>query len=129
MHKIIVVDDDVDIIDIVKIVLESKNYLVRCVLRWQQLFDVIENFQPDLIILDITLSGADGREICKQLKSNSLTADIPVLLFSAILNSEKAYIDCNADGFIAKPFDLANFIGRVQTILKEKGKSLLFSTV
>jgi DNA-binding response OmpR family regulator len=68
MKKVLVVDDDQDILTLVEITLSMNNFEVQAISRWEEIKDKIKSFQPDLILLDVALIGADGREICKQIK-------------------------------------------------------------
>ncbi len=73
MAKILVVDDDKPTLDVVKFILEKEGYTVEPVSDWKIVFDKISQYKPDLIILDIFISGADGRVICKELKKSKTT--------------------------------------------------------
>lgn len=110
MKRILVVDDDIDILTVVQLVLESNGFDVVAISTWQQIFPRIDSFKPDLILLDVSLGTQDGRNICKQLKSDRNTKDVSVILFSANLNVEKSIPECLANGFIPKPFDINDLI-------------------
>ena len=69
MKRILVIDDEVSILRVLEIILSSNNYVVEAISKWQYLPYSIQYFKPDLILLDVFLGGADGREICKQLKN------------------------------------------------------------
>ena len=112
-HKILVVDDDRDILTVLQILLTQNNYTVESIFRWELINKSIETFLPDLILLDISLAGADGRTICKTLKAQSGTKHIPIILFSANTNVEKSFRDYSANDFIAKPFEINNLINKV----------------
>jgi DNA-binding response OmpR family regulator len=113
MKKILVVDDDLDILSLVEMTLTMNKYAVKSISRWQEIFDAITEFAPHLILLDVSLNGADGTEICKQIKQTAAILHIPVVIFSA--NAEMAnYVgECQAQAFLAKPFTLS---GLLQTI-------------
>jgi DNA-binding response OmpR family regulator len=102
--KILVVDDDEAILDVVQIVLEEE-YQVQTSLNGS-CFREMKNDLPDLILLDVLLSGEDGRELCQQLKSNVKTKHIPVVLFSAHFNAHHIAMESGADDFLAKPFHM-----------------------
>ena len=120
MKKILVLDDDTDIVTVVQLVLESNGFDVKAITRWQKMYDEIETFKPDLILLDVSLGNQDGRNICKQIKSAKETQNISVILFSANLNVEKNLTECMADSFIAKPFDINDLILKINSQLIEK---------
>jgi DNA-binding response OmpR family regulator len=119
-HKILVVDDDRDILTVLQILLTQNNYIVESVFRWELINKSIDSFSPDLILLDISLAGADGRTICKTLKGNAGTKHIPIILFSANTNAEKSFQDYLASDFIAKPFEIDNLISKVMQHLPTK---------
>ncbi len=104
MAKILVIDDDEPILDVVKTILENEGYTVEIFSEWAGVFAKIKSSQPDLIILDIFISGADGRVICKELKKSKTTTNIPVILFSATSRLEAYTKDSNAQGYLKKPF-------------------------
>lgn len=103
--KILVVDDDEDILEPLALLLESEGYLVETIAKGERTQKRVASFKPDLILLDVLMSGSDGREICKQLKATAKTKKIPVILMSAHPGASKDSIDAGADAFIAKPFE------------------------
>lgn len=119
MKRILVVDDDKDILTVVQLVLESNGFEVTAISNWKQIYPQIDAFKPDLILLDVSLGTQDGRNICKQLKSNYSTKHISVILFSANHNVEKSVSECLADSFISKPFDINNLIEGINNQLME----------
>jgi CheY-like chemotaxis protein len=114
MKKILVVDDDEGILEVVQIVLESEGYLVQICRNGACLKQQVQQ-APDLILLDVLLSGEDGRELCKQLKRNPQTRHIPVVMLSAHSDANKVASASGADDFLEKPFDvdvLISLVGR-----------------
>lgn len=111
--KIFVADDDPDILEIISIILEDYGYEVEKANSGQKLLKLKENF-PDLILLDISMAGEDGSEICKKLKQLHETKDIPVLLVSANRNLELAATQCYANGYVSKPFDVEYLLSKVK---------------
>src|SRR5664279_3380733 len=102
MSKILVVDDDTDILSVMEILLTMKGFEVDVTTRGENTFSKIETFKPDLILLDVLISGHDGRTICKKLKSAKETMHIPIIM------------EYGADDFIAKPFDVNNQLQKVK---------------
>ena len=117
MNKILVVDDDADILILVKTILTMNNFAVEAISRWEKLDNTIVNFQPDLILLDVSLVGADGRDLCKKMKQELATQHIPVILFSANADMGKYIQDCQAEAFIAKPFEISNLLQTIRLYL------------
>ncbi len=118
MDKILVVDDDVDILTLVQMTLNMNGFDVQVLSRWEKIDNVIREFGPDLILLDVSLGGADGREICKRIKTTSDTAHIPVILFSANIDIGKSIDNCHAQAFITKPYELNYFLNTIRSNLK-----------
>ena len=104
MHKILVVDDEPDLLSITKSLLERNNFEVCAILTGNDIDVVISSFKPELILLDISLGNADGRIICKEIKTRKETSHVQVLLFSANLNVKDTVFHFLADGFVEKPF-------------------------
>lgn len=119
MDKILVVDDDIDILTLVKMSLKINGFDVEALSKWEQIYNNIDSFSPDLILLDVSLGGADGREICKNLKTNAETAHIPVILFSANADMEKSLAYCHAEAFISKPYELSYFLNTIKQTISE----------
>lgn len=115
MNKILVVDDDLDILTLVQVMLSMNNFKVEAISRWEDFSERVEEFKPDLVLLDVSLGGADGRDICKNMRTTKETADIPVILFSANAEMGKFIKDCRAQAFIPKPFELSNLISTIRT--------------
>lgn len=108
-HHILVVDDDEGIVEVIQIVLEGEGYAVRTATNGAGLHDLTDDL-PDLILLDVLLSGDDGRDICKALKSNPMTRSIPVIMLSAHSDASKVADAGGADDFLEKPFDVDKLI-------------------
>ena len=114
MNRILVVDDDHDILTVVKILLTMNNFIVETISKWNDITNTIGRFSPDLILLDIALGGADGREICRQLKESNETRHIPVILFSAHYDLVNTIHECHADGLITKPFETSYLLDTIR---------------
>ena len=120
MPKILVVDDDKDLLDILQSLLSKKGFVVETDSNWENANNKIDIFHPQIILLDVFLSGVDGLEICKQLKSQPSTRDIPILIFSAYPRvAEKVIYEYGADDFIAKPFEMNDLVNKVHSVLSQ----------
>jgi CheY-like chemotaxis protein len=104
-QKILVVDDDESILEVIQIVLESEGYQIQTCQN-SHCFQYLTASLPDLILLDILLSGEDGYELCKQLKHNQATAHIPIIMLSALSDVNELADGSGADAFLEKPFDI-----------------------
>ena len=121
-QRILVVEDDPVILDVLRLILEEGGYVVEAVADGATLRD-FPNGHPDLLMLDIWLSGWDGREICRSLKAREETKDVPIVLCSASRDGEQMAREAGADGFIAKPFDLDDLLATVARHLRERARS------
>lgn len=117
MSKLLIVDDSVALLEVMKNILERNGYVVKTLSRAPDIFKEINEFQPDLIILDIFLAGEDGREVCKEIKKNVETKDICVLVFSASPKTLENYDSYSADDYIEKPFDITTLVEKIESIL------------
>ena len=102
---ILVVDDHPDVVDILRITLESKGFNVRCAYSGKDLFAGLEELKPDLIILDIMMPEMDGLKVLTRLRENSDTVSIPVILLTALVQQENIIegYKTGADYYITKP--------------------------
>ena len=116
MDKILIIDDDAAILDALQIMFELEGYDARGMINSKNLYKMKKDL-PDLILLDIWLSGEDGREICKYLKSNPVTSKIPVILISASNEVENSARSAGADDFICKPFEVDALLKKVKNFL------------
>ena len=124
IYKILVVDDDVDILLMLTILLKEAGYEVEGTLNGIETLVRTGRFQPDLIIMDIFLAGTNGKDICKKLKLSETTKHIPVILISSD-NQPDAIIDYGADEFIAKPFNLMLLLTKVRKYLPQSSEATM----
>lgn len=117
-ERILVVDDDTDILEFVEPFLSELGYQVRTSPSGL-IFQHVQRDIPDLILLDIFLHERDGRVICKQLKANALTGHIPIILCSALTSKDDALRESGADDFLSKPFNLQELLDLVRKHLNE----------
>lgn len=111
--KILIADDNLDILESMRVLLEMEGYDVMTTSRGKNVEGMLKH-SPDLVFLDIWISGTDGREVCRDIKSKSATKDIPIIMISAGRNVAKSAIDSGADDFIAKPFEIDNVLNKVK---------------
>ena len=117
MKKILVIDDELEIRRVVEIILKKNDYLVEAISKWEYLTYSVQYFKPDLILLDVSLGGADGRDICLKLKTSKKTAHIPIILFSAHHNLIENLNGCKPDAVIPKPFDTSHLLETIKNNL------------
>lgn len=113
--KILAVDDDEDIVEVIKIILEDEGYEVMTLTSGKNVMNVISNHRPDLILLDVMLAGMDGREICKSIKAHQTFKYIPIVMISASHNLHNILkLPGSPNDFLAKPFDINHLVSKVK---------------
>jgi DNA-binding response OmpR family regulator len=115
--KILVLDDDPDIGTMIKMMLEYKGYDVSVSDRADQAAEILQNNGIDLIIMDMLLSGVNGTDLCAELKKNSSTAQIPLIMISAHPNAKEICLEAGADEFISKPFDMQDILSKIDHLV------------
>jgi DNA-binding response OmpR family regulator len=117
MPAILVVDDDESIGYMLKLMLEHKGFLVTVTERAENLQQIITANNISLIILDMLIADKKGTDICAELKSNPATAHLPVIMMTALPGIEKECKQAGADDFIAKPFEMDNFLLKIRSFI------------
>lgn len=121
MKKILVVDDDDDVLETTQLILEIAGYDVEPLNDAEIIFERIDEFEPDLIILDIVLGKIDGRVICSQIKSHEDTKHIPVLMMSGLYDlKEVQEMECAPDDFMSKPFKMDVLLEKIEKLVNQK---------
>ena len=111
--KIMIADDDPGIVDAIEMLLEFEGYQVSSTVDGATVLDMKEEL-PDLLLLDIWMSGEDGRDICKKLKQTPITKNIPVIMISASRDIKESAMAAGADDFIAKPFEMNDLLNKIK---------------
>jgi DNA-binding response OmpR family regulator len=112
--RILVIDDDADILEILSYLLSDHGYLVETLATGEAVFQTIHHFHPDLVLMDVMLAGMDGRVICKDIKLHEETKTLPVILISASHDLARSLHQRVApNDFLAKPFDLDDLLDKV----------------
>ena len=114
--KILVVDDDVEITIMLKIMLEHKGFYVITINRADQIPQILSNHKIDLIILDMLIAGVKGNEVCAQLKKDAATTHYPIMMMTALPDAEKICRENGANDFIAKPFEMNQMISKINRL-------------
>lgn len=113
--KVLLLDDYADVLDAIKIFLETEGYEVCAVVTSQSFIVELKRFKPDVIILDVFLdSKGYGRVICKNIKSDAATMHIPVILMSVSKKALENFEECQADETIEKPFELTELLNKIK---------------
>ncbi len=112
-RKVLVADDDSAICDAIALILEDAGYDVTTTLDGRIVYELDGNF-PDIILLDIRMSGIDGSEVCKRLKSQRKTKRIPVIMISANKDTQAIASEAGADGYVSKPFEMDELLAKIE---------------
>ncbi len=117
--KILVVDDEIYIVHILDFSLGMEGYEVVTALDGEQALERVASERPDLIVLDIMMPKLDGYEVCRAVKSNPATKNVPVILLSAKGRNvdQKMGFDVGADDYITKPFSPRKLVERINQLL------------
>ncbi len=113
---ILIADDDEAIVDSLSMMLEVMGYNVNYTFDGTLVLHAIKN-KPDLLLLDIWMSGVDGRDVCRELKSNPETKNIPVLMISASREIKQSALDSGADDFLGKPFEMKTLNDKIKALI------------
>jgi len=112
--KVLVCDDDVDIIEIISIILGGKGYQVFSVNNSEDVKSEVSKVKPDVILMDLWLPEVGGEQATKLLKSDKETAEIPVIILSASINIQTIAQGIGADGYLSKPFETKDLIALIE---------------
>lgn len=113
--RILIADDDRAILDAITMILELEGYEVKTTHNGATVKALSTTFAPHLLLLDIWMSGYDGKEICQALKADKQTAHIPIIIISANKDVAKISDEAGANGFLAKPFDMKDLLTTIVT--------------
>lgn len=116
--NILVVDDEPDILEFLQVIMKDEGYDVTIIDKGEYLEKLNSGGLPDLILLDMLLSGKDGREIVKHFKSQEKTRHIPIIMFSAHPSAEETARRAGADDFVSKPFDIDVLLNKMTFLLE-----------
>jgi DNA-binding response OmpR family regulator len=119
--KILILDDNEDILELLKAMLDGEGYEVECLTYTDNICRTLNNLQPDLVIVDYILFGVNGGELCHQIKTNPLTSHIPVIMISAYPRVLGSLGNYGADVLISKPFELDDVVNNVNSLLAQPG--------
>lgn len=124
-YSILVVDDEKDIRDLIEFNLTKNNYGVRTVGSGEEALAAIQKEVPDAVLLDLMLPGIDGLEVCKQLRADAATKELPIIMISA--KGEEADVvvglELGADDYVTKPFSPRVLLARIRAVVRRREES------
>jgi len=119
-EKILIVEDDADIVEMIDYNLKKEGYRTVSVLNGEDAIPLAKRERPDLVILDLLLPGIDGLEVCRTLKEKEMTAQIPIIILTAKSQETDKIVglELGADDYITKPFSPRELIARMKAVLR-----------
>ncbi|HWH63434.1 MAG TPA: response regulator [Ginsengibacter sp.] len=118
MSKLLIVDDSTDLLEAMELILLQKGYEVKTLPEYDSIYKEINNFNPDLLILDIFLAGRDGRDICEELRKTIADKYLCIIMFSASAKALENYKSYGADDYLEKPFGINNLVEKIESVLE-----------
>ncbi len=117
--RVLIVEDDADIADVLRRSLRNEGYEVRTSADGNEALDVAAGFVPDLVVLDLGLPGLDGLEVCRRLRSDG---DVPILMLTARAETSDRVtgLDSGADDYLVKPFERKELLARIRALLRRR---------
>jgi two-component system alkaline phosphatase synthesis response regulator PhoP len=118
--KILVVEDEQDILDLVRLYLEKEGYRVCTAVTGQDALKQVKAERPDLVVLDLMLPGLDGIEVCKRLRADPATALLPIIMLTAKAEEADTIVglELGADDYVTKPFSPKALMARVKALFR-----------
>jgi DNA-binding response OmpR family regulator len=105
MKKILLIDDDPDVRHVMSLMLKKEGYDVDTASNKEEAMERLSQKTPSLILLDVLLSGSDGRDLCREIKAAEETKDVPIIIFSGHPGAATQFETCGAVDFMAKPIN------------------------
>jgi DNA-binding response OmpR family regulator len=114
MFRILIIDDDVDLLFLGSSLLKQRGFEVFSLSSADKAFETVQSFKPHLILLDVKLGDQDGRDICLKLKRDPETSFIKIILYSAFPETSVEYTKYGADDFVVKPYEFIHLVERIR---------------
>lgn len=123
-HVILVADDDPDVARAIEVNLSLEGYEVHLAADGAEALDAVFKLEPDLVVLDWLMPRKDGLEVCRELRSDARTADVPVVLLTAKSQADDKVegLTSGADDYIVKPFEPSELVARVAGLLRRSSQ-------
>lgn len=115
--KILVVDDDTGIGEMLQMLLEFYDFEVTVTSRPEETEKLILEKNVDLVMLDMLISGVNGTDVCQRIRNNPEIRDTPVLMMSALHDAGEKCREAGANDFIAKPFEMEDLVAHIRVVL------------
>ncbi|MEO5594127.1 MAG: response regulator [Chitinophagaceae bacterium] len=119
MVKVLIVDDDEDLLEMVTLMLRASRMQVKSLNAGALLLETLKTETPDILLMDIFLGDSDGRKLCKELKNSIAYTGFPVFLYSAGEITNASIVESDADYFMRKPFEMSHLVNRIHESIKK----------
>lgn len=117
MAKVLIIDDDPDVRTVMNVLMKKQGYGVETAFNREDALSKLEHFQPSVILLDVLLSGTDGRQLCQEIKMNERMRNIPVIMVSAHPGASENITSYGADDFISKPINTESLLEKLDKLI------------
>src|SRR5690554_2854914 len=119
-ERILIIEDEPNILELVAYNLEKEGWIISKAMTGEEGWRKVQEEHPDLVLLDLMLPGVDGMEICRNIRQNPVTRDIPIIILTA--KAEEADrvlgLESGADDYVTKPFSPRELLARVRAVLR-----------
>jgi DNA-binding response OmpR family regulator len=122
MHRILIVDDEPNIVLALELLMKREGYAVQSVDDGQKAFDAVREFRPDLILLDIMMPKMDGYEVCQRIRADASLKDVSIIMLTAKgreVEREKG-LALGADYYVTKPFSTREVMMMIKEVLSSR---------
>ncbi|MBO4687735.1 MAG: response regulator transcription factor [Clostridiales bacterium] len=121
MKKVLVVDDDPNIVEVLRLYFDKDGFAVTSCLTGDRAIETFQSSQPDLVVLDLMLPGKDGYDICREIRK---TSDVPIIMLTARSDTldKVVGLELGADDYVQKPFEPKELLARVKAVLRRTEK-------
>lgn len=124
MRKILIIDDNAELLFAMQRLLSFYHFTVRTVQDHNNVLHEISSFKPGIVIIDVLLGGEDGRHICKNLRENPSNEEMTLILFSASPRHLENFREYKADGIIEKPFGIKDLVDKIEAAVHYRNEWL-----
>ena len=119
MTKVLIIDDDTDTLALMNVLITRQGYKVETAFSKIDALSKLNSFQPSIILLDVLLSGFDGRQFCRELKQTTKTKSVPVIMISAHPGAAENINSYGADDFISKPINSQVLLEKLEKFVSQ----------
>jgi two-component system alkaline phosphatase synthesis response regulator PhoP len=129
--RVLIIEDEAHIVELLTMALKQNNYQVSSLKSADQVISTILDFKPDCLLLDVMLPGKSGFDVCREVKTNQATANLPIILLTAKAeeNDKLLGFELGADDYITKPFGIKELFARIEALLRRAKNKFLMPAI